>query len=778
MQHFADPGLAFGSLSWGKRPGQLAATFIVKQTFRLSAAGPPVASDEPAFLSGELASDDGSIVYTSDFVPYKPRADVLLIGSAHAPGSTLVRALRVSLRVGTLTKSLAVVGDRPRRAVTGDAQPAAFIVMPLTGARVLGDADRLPNIEHFDAQAASQSPDANPPGFAPLADTSPTRTVLAGTYDQTWLKQGWPWFPSDFDWEYFNAAPLDQRLAGHLVGDEVLAFENLNSQHPLYRTRLPALRARVFVERQRADGALVFAEVAMQLDTLTILPNDESCTLVWRGLTAARSLKLREFKRAFAFLEPLAEAERSMPEHHAFVERRFLQTEAPIPKSVDDPAEAAAQQLAVAKTMTEVNQRLEEAEAILANAEAKLAALAERQQQAAAALGIAAPDLVEAAPAGTSQSIKAGRTVLQTYKAALAQRQPKAPGTEVPALSVLDEADAELAAIEADLVEVEQAAQPEPATSGWTRERVAAALLTRPQCGALLAQDLSGLDLSALDFSAADLTGSRLVGTSFTGARMPGALLAHTDLTRADLTGADLTGAVLTAADLTGALLNGACFADAQIGDAVMSAQALAGADFSRCTGHAVDFSLTDLSGARFSDARLPRADFSGARLHDAVFDGAALQAAQFDGADAAGISMRGADLNGLHASGGANFSRAALQGVRAEGSIWEASILDGADFSQARLKRSQFSNASLRATRFDDATLQHAVFDDAVLRHAFLRRANCLRVSFERADLSFADARASNFFEAGFWDATLHNTLLDLSDVGSTLLSLRDATA
>jgi hypothetical protein len=45
-------------------------------------------------------------------VPSKSHCDVLLQGGAYAPGGRQARRVSVGLRVGTMTKSFAVVGDR------------------------------------------------------------------------------------------------------------------------------------------------------------------------------------------------------------------------------------------------------------------------------------------------------------------------------------------------------------------------------------------------------------------------------------------------------------------------------------------------------------------------------------------------------------------------------------------------------------------------------------------------------------------------------------------
>ncbi len=74
-------------------------TVIVKGTFRLTHgdAADPVPPEEQLHLAGDLAFDDereASLSYASDFAPFKPRADVLLVGTCHTPrGAPRDRAL-------------------------------------------------------------------------------------------------------------------------------------------------------------------------------------------------------------------------------------------------------------------------------------------------------------------------------------------------------------------------------------------------------------------------------------------------------------------------------------------------------------------------------------------------------------------------------------------------------------------------------------------------------------------------------------------------------------
>src|SRR5712671_7403557 len=98
------------------RPPQYAATFIVKGTYKLrpgqSATQEAV---ELAPLGGDVHWDDDdakSLKYASDFAPMKPRADLLLVGSAHAPGGVPAKSFVVRFRVGEFTKAIEVIGNR------------------------------------------------------------------------------------------------------------------------------------------------------------------------------------------------------------------------------------------------------------------------------------------------------------------------------------------------------------------------------------------------------------------------------------------------------------------------------------------------------------------------------------------------------------------------------------------------------------------------------------------------------------------------------------------
>src|SRR5687768_12055375 len=89
----------------------------VKGTFMIPRAGLPARlADEqaPLVMADEFTGAPGfsATLYESDFPPVKPRCDVLLNGSAYAPGGRPAYSVPVGLRVGAMSKAFNVVGNR------------------------------------------------------------------------------------------------------------------------------------------------------------------------------------------------------------------------------------------------------------------------------------------------------------------------------------------------------------------------------------------------------------------------------------------------------------------------------------------------------------------------------------------------------------------------------------------------------------------------------------------------------------------------------------------
>ncbi len=84
--------------------------------------------------------------------------------------------------------------------------------------------------------------------------------------------------PDDFDPEFFQASPPDQR-ATYLRGDEHIVLEGLHPTHPRMETALPGVRgvARVYTP----DGIEI--NLTLHADTLYIDGEAEQASITWRG---------------------------------------------------------------------------------------------------------------------------------------------------------------------------------------------------------------------------------------------------------------------------------------------------------------------------------------------------------------------------------------------------------------------------------------------------------------------------------------------------------------
>jgi hypothetical protein len=145
------------------------------------------------------------------------------------------------------------------------------------------DGSPLPNTEEIARPIAAPDSTAYlPMSLGPLGRHWEPRAPLAGTYDEAWLKDHFPFLPPDFDERYYQAAPPDQQIP-HPQGGEEIVLVNLTPGGRVAFT-LPVFDAPIhfFLKAGgREDGRLV-------LDTIVLEPDEGRFTLTWR---ATRVLK-------------------------------------------------------------------------------------------------------------------------------------------------------------------------------------------------------------------------------------------------------------------------------------------------------------------------------------------------------------------------------------------------------------------------------------------------------------------------------------------------------
>ncbi len=311
-------------------------TVILKGTFRITAGEAATLAEEqlPVLFSDELHKPEGgSLKFESDLAPFKPRADIVLVGHAHAPLGRPVTGLQAGLRVGELQKLLLVIGDRYWQTGVGTPSPSAprpFTTMELTYERAYGGTDSsvgeyfpenpigrgfvtkqpkldsrvpLPNLEDPDRPIRSWQDRPHPAGFGFYAKTWQPRAGFLGTYDERWQQERAPDPPEDFRSDFFNGAHPGLQLAGYLRGDESVQLLNLTPGGKL-AFRLPGLRPAVRVTTTARDATgMPQADTTerkaldLKLDTLCLLPDEQRCYLVWRARCPIRDPAASEVDR-------------------------------------------------------------------------------------------------------------------------------------------------------------------------------------------------------------------------------------------------------------------------------------------------------------------------------------------------------------------------------------------------------------------------------------------------------------------------------------------------
>jgi hypothetical protein len=288
-----------GSLLWQPRPEAWALTVATWSAFALAPDASFAVRPEAA-LPGE-GDERGLVEPWGPIAPIKRRPEVVVVGHAYAPAGMEVESVRVRLAVGEIDKTLQIVGDRWVSRDGSRSGPARFAKMPLEWQRAAGgpgtsnpvgiamgegaelDARgrvRLPNLEPV-GMASTTRPDAFAPiGLGPLSPAWPPRRIKlhrhAATWDDARLIER-P-LPEDFDFDYFGAAPSDQKLT-ELTGNERIVLEGV---HPRFERLVTSLRA-VLPRATAAIHGVGVQDVPLRCDTLVIDTDRLLAILVWRG---------------------------------------------------------------------------------------------------------------------------------------------------------------------------------------------------------------------------------------------------------------------------------------------------------------------------------------------------------------------------------------------------------------------------------------------------------------------------------------------------------------
>jgi uncharacterized protein YjbI with pentapeptide repeats len=629
-----DSGGAMVPFISGCHPQGPTLTVVVKRCFHLLPGRPLEPLEPPAAIGGCLfAGDDplGECLVDSELAPFKPACDVLLSGSCQAPGGNPVAALIAGIAVGSVRKRMAVFGDRQWKRgffAAGASDPQPFSVMPLSWSRAYGgdgwrdnpvgcgrDGGRLPNLEHPDQLLTRPKSPQPPMAPGPLNPLWHARASRLGTFPSDWLKRHAPAYPDDFDWSYFNAAPVDQRVAGYLRGDETCIFTHLHPAAPEWNVRLPGIAMRLAVEDQDGDSVRR-RTLALALDTLHADTDRGVLTLLWRGWLPVRGRDLGCVRRLLVVQEPLATP---TPADLLLARLAHLPSPAPPPPlPVAPPPAPPAMPLPI-----DWRARLGPGAAL---AGAQLAGLD------LAGADLAGCDLSGADLRGTQ--LRRARL----DRALLVGARLEGCDLSDASLVAADLSGADCTAAVLDRAILDDARlEGTTAVGAWLR----GASLDRVQATGVVFDQVRGEGLRARQ--------AVMAGASLAGAVLDDADLSGSDLGKAALIGVSALRLVASRAILTNARIAGgsdlggarldhlqagdSCWQEARLVHADLSDSDLPGAVFVKALLTHARLGACDLSGALFTGADLQRADFAGAKCLHTCFHQADCRNARFTAA-------------------------------------------------------------------------------------------------------------------------------------------------
>ncbi|WP_438026566.1 DUF2169 family type VI secretion system accessory protein [Sorangium sp. So ce233] len=273
------------ALSW-RFKGELRVTAIVKATFAFASdtVMPRVAPQE--IIRAEIhhgAMPSRSVRFTTDLAPRLLQADVLWTGHAHAPHGRPVETLPV--RLGLFSSSGWTLLDKTLLV----RKRGGFVRLPVDLEHAYGGLGFPGNPFGVGHAEGSGEPNILDPrdakrvaGFGPISQATPARRRLLGAAPRALLEREIVEIPDDLCWEYFQAAPPDQRTP-LLRGDEWIVMDGLHPSAPRVHMRLPGARGFARVHGLSDLGVDEREALPLSADMLRIDGDEQRCTVTWRG---------------------------------------------------------------------------------------------------------------------------------------------------------------------------------------------------------------------------------------------------------------------------------------------------------------------------------------------------------------------------------------------------------------------------------------------------------------------------------------------------------------
>jgi len=266
-----------GAQMW-RTQGKLFATVVVKAAFGNSPDG--IASMlpdcDPVRRRDEYYDNDGqkSLLDCSDLAPYLGRGEVFFQGAAYVPngGRTVARL--------AVTRGGMPLVDKRLFVSTPSGASSSVVRVPIRYENAFGGAGHAANpVGRADAWLSHASNADAPASLGPIARNWSQRSALLRVEDRRHHHGKELRLNAGFPWEYFHAAPPDQRAPDFFQASDRVLLEGLTPGGGTITMGLPAPEAAARVLRPgKAPSSL-----ALVADMLRIDGERRRITVTWRG---------------------------------------------------------------------------------------------------------------------------------------------------------------------------------------------------------------------------------------------------------------------------------------------------------------------------------------------------------------------------------------------------------------------------------------------------------------------------------------------------------------
>jgi len=263
--------------SW-RAQGKPFSTLVIKITYELAADGSMRLAQQPDDVQARDVHREQnptrSLSDGSDLSPYIGSGEVFFTGSAYVyPGAHTNARVRVTNGATVLVDKRFIVRGPP------GAQPAELAVPVIAENALGGPGNRDNPVGRLDPLILHADDPSRPALLGPIARTWRARLDLLRPQDKKGLKGRELKIEDGFAWDYFRAAPADQRAAAFFSGDESIVLQGLQPGGHGVELRLPGARAAALWIR--ADGERI--PIVLRADTLRIDGDRRRVSLTWRG---------------------------------------------------------------------------------------------------------------------------------------------------------------------------------------------------------------------------------------------------------------------------------------------------------------------------------------------------------------------------------------------------------------------------------------------------------------------------------------------------------------